>query len=251
MIVIIAGFAVSAIVVIGTLASVMLNKGESVSNCIANMNTFESGSKTKEECEKFEKEQLEKSYSAINGNYGYVPGSYNYLETPEQIAQKSREELMKKDLDNFYDMLENYYAKNGQYPDTSHQLAQFNFFVDESHYPSEDYNWNFEYCESMDRQEFVVIVYTGDEDEIMYVSSNDRQAETYVAKKEDLHKYVRNGEWTGGYISPCYSGTSYSAADRAGLGQVGQLNEEKNLVVAGQGSSGINHEKGTGWAQRK
>lgn len=63
--------------------------------------------------------------------------------------------------------------------------------------------------------------------------------------------YLIISEWTGGYISPCYSGTSYSAADRAGLGQVGQLNEEKNLVVAGQGSSGINHEKGTGWAQRK
>ena len=242
MIIIIAGFATAAVVAIAGIASVALNKGESAASCIAGASTLKSGHASKVKCEDYEESAREKSNAAISGNFSNASASDTVVGNEEYSPEETS---MRKDLKNFHDKVENFRKENGVYP-TNGDLAGFNYHVDLDNYPSEEYNWNFEYCRSLDSKEFITIVYTG-EDEILYVSSNNSNPKKYDVEKDKLHKVVRNGEWTGGYVSPCYSGTSYSAADRAGLSKVGSLNNEKNLVISGAGRSGLAHEQETGF----
>ena len=44
-------------------------------------------------------------------------------------------------------------------------------------------------------------------------------------------------------VSPCYNGTSHSAADRAGVSQIGVMDEDGKIVD----NAGISGKSSTGW----
>lgn len=69
-IIIIAGFAVAAIVIVGAITSTLLNKGEAVANCIAGANSFESGAESRDDCKAADDTAEGKSNTAIQGNFG-------------------------------------------------------------------------------------------------------------------------------------------------------------------------------------
>lgn len=239
--IIIAGLAVAAVVAIGAIASVMLNKGEAAAGCISDSSAFKSGHATKVRCKDYNETAKEKSKVVIGGSFSNPTASGNVI--GEQYSKE--ETAMRKDLQNVHERVEGFRKENGHYP-TNGDMVSLNYQVDLNNYPSEEYNWNFEYCRSFDEKDFIITVYAGN-DEVIYVSSNNKNPVKYTAEKDKLHKFVRNGEWTGGYISPCYSGTSYSAADRAGLSKIGSINKENNLVISGGGRSGLAHKQGVGF----
>lgn len=69
-IIIIAGFAVAAIVIVGAITSTLLNKGEAVADCIAGANSFQSGSIARDECKSADDAAEGASRTAIDGNFG-------------------------------------------------------------------------------------------------------------------------------------------------------------------------------------
>lgn len=224
MMIIIAGFATAAIVIIGVVTSVVLNKGESAANCIAGAGSFASGSAAKEECESFVNEEEAKSYNAVNSNYGY--GSNNNLSSSEYKKVQENSKKIDVDLNKFAEKAAAFKASNGHYPKTIEELNSLNFTATKDAYP-EEHGWNLEYCPSTDGQSFVIAT-TGYNNYIHYTSNKNSIAEKYRLPGDDH-------EATGGtgYPSPCYSGTSYSAADRAGVKGVGVADEHENVTVSG------------------
>lgn len=69
-IIIIAGFAVAAVVIIGALSSTLMNKGQAAAECISGGTSFTTGVAAKDNCEKADKKAKEKSEEAIEGNFG-------------------------------------------------------------------------------------------------------------------------------------------------------------------------------------
>lgn len=69
-IIIIAGFAVAAIVVVVGITSTLMNKGEAVAGCISGANTFTSGNTSKADCEAKETAAQTKSKGDIDSNFG-------------------------------------------------------------------------------------------------------------------------------------------------------------------------------------
>lgn len=69
-IIIIAGFAVAAIVIIGGITSTLMNKGEAVAGCISGANTFTSGAQSKTDCEAKDGAAQTKSEGDITENFG-------------------------------------------------------------------------------------------------------------------------------------------------------------------------------------
>lgn len=76
-IIIVAGFAVAAIVAIGMLSSTLMNKGEAVAGCISGSSNFTSGAQAKNNCEKADGNAQKKSGQDIkdNGGSGKIVGS--------------------------------------------------------------------------------------------------------------------------------------------------------------------------------
>lgn len=68
-IIIIAGFAVAAIVAIGALSSVLLSKSEGVANCIAGANTFAQGSDARDNCKTADDAATTDANQAITDNF--------------------------------------------------------------------------------------------------------------------------------------------------------------------------------------
>lgn len=69
-IIIVAGFAVAAIVIIGGITSTLMNKGEAVAGCISGSNSFTAGDDAKKNCEKVEGLAQDKSKGDITDNFG-------------------------------------------------------------------------------------------------------------------------------------------------------------------------------------
>lgn len=69
-IIIIAGFAVAAVVIIGALSSTLMNKGQAAAECISGATSFTTGTDSKTNCEKADNDAKEKSGEAIEGNFG-------------------------------------------------------------------------------------------------------------------------------------------------------------------------------------
>lgn len=244
--IIIAGLAIAAVVTIGAIASVALNKGEAAAGCISDSSVFKSGHATKVRCEDYDETAKEKSKAVISGSFSNPTASGDIIEKDEEVK---KQESMKQDLKNFYDVLENYKKEHGVYPSPgSANLRPLKFEVNTDNYPSEEYNWNFEYCPSLDNKEFVQVTYAGN-GKIYYVSSNNKNPREAFLQKDEQLPFKRDGKETGGVISPCYSGTPYSIADKVGLGQVGEFNEKGDELIGGIGSTGINHTGGNGFAQ--
>lgn len=243
-IIIISGFAVAAIVAIGAITSVLLNKGEATASCISNANSFTSGNNSALECKDFNEKATEKSYSAINSNYGKNPSDNDYLETPKQKTQREKDNKMKEDLERFHETLTSFYKSNGRYP-TNAELTTLNFKVsDIKAYEGIDTRWNFDYCRSNDGQGFVSLASPG-RDEVFYVTNKNSTAKTHEVVRSEM---LFNGTESGGRISPCYSGTPYSIADAAGVSEVGKFNENGTLNRTFMGTNGVNLQNNNGWA---
>lgn len=69
-IIIIAGFAVAAIVIIGGITSTLMNKGEAVAGCISDSNSFVAGDEAKKNCKAKDKKAQEESGEDITNNFG-------------------------------------------------------------------------------------------------------------------------------------------------------------------------------------
>ena len=74
-IIIIAGFAVAAVVIVGALSSTLLNKGEAAAKCISGATSFTSGTESKKNCSDADEKAKEKSDAAITGNFGAAPAA--------------------------------------------------------------------------------------------------------------------------------------------------------------------------------
>lgn len=237
-IIIIAGFAVAAVVTTGALGSTLMNKGEASAGCIANSSGFTTGGTAKVNCEELNEKATEKSQGDIVGSFG----------TPAEVASHDEKtailKAQRQDLMDFAKIAEQYKEKHGTFPRNPETiLAEFPFKIDRSNYP-EDEPYNFDYCHSLDRTQYIITIHTGF-DETMYVSSNNSTPKKYALSKE-----MRNEQEK--YVSSCYSGTDWSAADRAGLNQVGQFDENGNIVPSTMGRNGVSDNNTTGgWAIQK
>lgn len=69
-IIIIAGFAVAAVVIIGALSTTLMNKGEAAATCIAGSSTFQSGTAAKEKCEEADDTARNDSITDIEASFG-------------------------------------------------------------------------------------------------------------------------------------------------------------------------------------
>lgn len=69
-IIIIAGFAVAAIVVVGGITSTLMNKGEAVAGCISGSNSFTAGAEAKTNCKEADDAAQAKSEGDITDNFG-------------------------------------------------------------------------------------------------------------------------------------------------------------------------------------
>lgn len=237
-IIIIASFAVAAIATTGAISSALMNKGEALAGCIAGANSFTSGSNSKDNCETLNDVAIEKSENAIVGNFG----------TPAEVTSLNEKtatlKAQKKDLVAFAKIVEQYQAKHETLPRNPEEiLKEFPFKIDRSNYPEEE-PYNFDYCRTLDGTQYIITIHTGF-DETMYISSNNSTPKKYALSKE-----MRNEQEK--YVSSCYSGTPWSAADRAGLKQIGKFDENGNIVPSTTGRNGVSDNNITGgWAIQK
>lgn len=69
-IIIIAGFAVAAVVIIGALSSTLMNKGQAAAECISGATSFTTGSDAKDNCKAADDDAKTNSGDAIQDNFG-------------------------------------------------------------------------------------------------------------------------------------------------------------------------------------
>lgn len=74
-IIIIAGFAVAAVVIVGALSTTLLNKGEAAAKCIAGSSTFQSGTEAKDNCKTADDKAKNDSKTDINNSFGTAPAA--------------------------------------------------------------------------------------------------------------------------------------------------------------------------------
>lgn len=74
-IIIIAGFAVAAVVIIGALSTTLLNKGEAAAKCISGSSTFQSGTAAKTNCLKADEAAKKASDGDIAASFGDAPAA--------------------------------------------------------------------------------------------------------------------------------------------------------------------------------
>src|SRR5699024_6588981 len=78
-IIIIAGFAVAAVVIIGALSSTLMHKGQATAECIAGSSTFQTGTAAKANCKKADEK-------ATNGANGDISESFKGTSTDGPAA---------------------------------------------------------------------------------------------------------------------------------------------------------------------
>lgn len=150
------------------------------------------------------------------------------------IQGQARDTAIISDLKNFATSMEVFRINNNEYPyPNNDSLSRLNYSVTQSAYPG-NIDWHFDYCPNVARNEYVLATYLNS-GEIVYVSSNNSTPDKYDAS--DVH------DPTNRTASPCYSGTAFSAADRAGVGQIGILNGEGTVIDNG----GYSGKTATGW----
>ena len=69
-IIIIAGFAVAAVVIIGALSSTLMHKGQAAAECISGGTSFTTGSAAKDNCKKADDKATSDANEDITGNFG-------------------------------------------------------------------------------------------------------------------------------------------------------------------------------------
>lgn len=152
------------------------------------------------------------------------------------VQDRAKDAAIASDMKHFATMVELYKLDNGQYPISNiPQLSTLGFRVTQSAYPSR-HTYNFEYCTNSSQGEFILVSYMNSGD-VMYVSSKNLSPAQYDPGTISERP-------TGGFLSPCYSGTPYSAADRAGLTGIGVIDASYQVVSGG----GLSGKGGAGWA---
>ena len=213
--IIISGFAVAAITVTGVTGSALMNKGEAIAGCIAQSDSFTSGSNSSQNCRDLNEEATMKTNNTIVDNFG-TDTEKTYI-----TEQNKHIELQKEDLNAFAKLVEEFYKENGRYPKDREETRSLGFTPNPDAYP-EYFRWNFDYCPSLDNSGYVVVALTQNEAKdrktVSYVSSNNKTARSYYADpKKEGGKADKNGQSISGGLSYCYSGVPNSAADRVGL----------------------------------
>lgn len=221
-IIIIAGLGMVAVLAIMLIAMTAKDKGEQISHCIVDSTRFNSNDKVSLDCQS----------DPVVGNF------YNSSGNPASNLDyygnfNSDDVMIKEDLLRYALLAKDFYNDNNRYMDNN-EAAELMFETNVHSYP-EEYKWNFEYCRSLNEKDYTVIVYNGN-DEVMYVSNKNNKVGKFDVPRDELIPVVRNGVPTGGFVSPCYSNTPYSVADRVGTSQIGVLDENK-MVVQGMGRS--------------
>ena len=151
------------------------------------------------------------------------------------IQTTAKDATIASDLRNFATKAQIFKVDNNSYPAANiPSLSVLGYSVTQGSYPSH-LDWNFDYCPSEDLSEYVITAYLNN-GEIMYVSSNNLAPVSY-----DVRDIFTPG--AVGNVSPCYSGTPHSAADRAGVGQIGVMDGEGKIVD----NAGISGKSSTGW----
>lgn len=219
--IIISGFAVTAITVTGVTSSALMNKGEAIAGCIAQSDSFTSGSNSRQNCQDLNEEATMKTNNTIVDNFG-TDTEKTYI-----TEQNKHIELQKEDLNAFAKLVEEFYKENGRYPKDREETRSLGFTPNPDAYP-DYFKWNFDYCPSIDSSEYIVVSLTQNESKsrktVNYVSSNNKTAITYHADpKQEGQKASSTGEAANGGLSYCYSKVPNSAADRAGLTDIAEV----------------------------
>lgn len=222
-IIIVAGFAVSAITVTGVTTSALMNKGEAIAGCIAQSDSFTSGNNSKQNCQALDEEATIKTNNTIVDNFGTAS------EKTYATEQAKHVDLQKKDLNAFGKLVEEFYKENGHYPKNRTETQSLGFTPNPDAYP-DYFRWNFDYCPSLDGSGYIVVSLTQNEAKdtktVSYVSSNNKTARSYYANPEkEGDKADKNGQPISGGLSYCYSGVPNSAADKVGLKNIGDVTD--------------------------
>lgn len=72
-VIIVAAFAVAAIVIVGGISSVVISKGQAAAECINGATNFEQGAQAKTNCETADTAAQGRGATAITGNFGTAP----------------------------------------------------------------------------------------------------------------------------------------------------------------------------------
>lgn len=246
--IIIAGLAIAAVVTIGAISSVMLNKGESAAGCISESSGFKSGSDSARECRNMEEEAKVSSSGVIAGSFGSAA---------ESEAATSRSQKISKQKEDFVELsklLEEFKKKNGRYPVLNDETKSLNFVAQEEAYA--DFEYNLHYCPSPDGKNYVLAGYTRTPDNkgmyITYASNKGDIPRSYYTPSDQMRRVNEKNEDIGGG-SYCYNGSEGSVADRAGVtgigGDVVDMGNNR-FIVPKPGWSGINP-PGKGFANAK
>lgn len=234
-IIIIVGIALAAILAIAAIAGVTKEKSKATAECIVNSGNFDNSTSAKEECELSMHGSGEKS---VRDNFGNPPPGL--VSDTNQQTYTANEKRIARDIKKFSIKIEKFYEKHGKYPNDK-ELIELNYSADKEAYPG-FYGWNLEYCTSYSGSEFIIAANSW-ENTILYVSSENKQPGKYTVEG-DIHA-ATGGD---GYPPPCYRGTSYSAADRVGLKEIGVANEALNSVEPGTGPKSSVGKAGANWA---
>lgn len=246
--IIIAGLAIAAVVAIGAIASVMLNKGEAAAGCISESSGFKSGSDSARECRNMKEEAKVFSGGVITGSFGSAA---------ENEAATSRSQKMNKQKEDFVDfskLLEEFKKENGRYPIEIAETKSLNFVAQEEAFS--DFTYNFHYCPSPEGKNYVLAGYTRTPDNkgmcITYTSNISTTPRSYYTPSDQMRRVNKKNEDIGGG-SYCYNGSEGSVADRAGVtgigGDVVPMGSNRFIIPKG-GWSGINP-PGSGFANAK
>lgn len=234
-IIIIVGIALAAILAISALAGVSKEKGKAAAECVVASGSFDTNTSAKEECQLSMHGAGEKS---VRDNF-HNPEKGLVSDTNPQVYT-DREKRIARDIKKFSIKIEDFRDEKGKYP-SNEELIELNYSADKEAYPG-FYGWNLEYCTSDSGSEFIIVANSWD-NAILYVSSKNKQPGKYVVEG-DIHAATGGN----GYPSPCFRGTSYSAADRVGIHDVAIANEFDNSRVPGTGPKSAAAKQGTVWA---
>lgn len=214
--IIIAGLAVAAVVAIGAIASVMLNKGEAAAGCISESSGFKSGSDSARECKNREDEAKVFSGGVIAGSFGSAAESEAAISRSQKIA------MQKEDFIEFSKLLEEFKKENGRYPIDMTETKNLNFVAQEEAYS--DFPFNFHYCTTPKGENYVLAGYTASPDNIgryiTYTSNANTSPRSYYTSTNRM-SYVNEENVERGGGSWCYNGVNDSIADRAGVTGIG------------------------------
>lgn len=158
----------------------------------------------------------------------------------DDIVSPSDRIIISNDLKNFATLANNYALSNDmRYPRANNaDLGSLGFVANKDSYPT-SMPYNFDYCVSANRRDFIVTILL-DSNQVMYISSYLPEPVTYTANFPPL------GEPR---LSPCYNNTPYSASDHAGMSNQFGVIDDEGKVISNKGLNGYSNNNWAQWTQ--